>query len=301
MLNFFSRNTKHKVVPAKDAQPKDAEPKDAQLKSEDIAVAEMERPAKADEKPSAIGMAVPEAAMAEAPVTLQAEPAAAPTLAPDLDDISLNGSPHLPVAVKKVINVGCGPYSPQKLHAVFRNEGWKEVRLDINPDVEPDLIGSITDMRPVVADASFDALWSSHNVEHLFAHEVVVAFGEFRRILKPDGFCLITCPDMDAIVKLIAEGGLDKVAYQSPAGPITPLDMLYGFGPAIARGNHYMAHKTGFTMQRIGQLLLQAGFAKAWLARDNAFNLWAVGLMPDADEETIKAGLAQTPQRFMVG
>jgi predicted SAM-dependent methyltransferase len=37
-----------------------------------------------------------------------------------------------------------------------------------------------------------DALYSSHNIEHVFAHEVVPTLKEFRRVLKPDGFVVIT-------------------------------------------------------------------------------------------------------------
>ncbi len=295
MRNFFSRNTKNADVPAKG--------QDAAL--QDGAVAEMEKPVKADKKSYIKDSPEKDLPIAEAPIPMEAEPAMtapmmAPALSPEIDGITSNSFAQVPVAVKKVINVGCGVYAPHKLHAVFRNEGWKEVRLDINPDVEPDLIGSITDMRGVVADASFDALWSSHNVEHLCAHEVIPAFSEFRRILKPDGFALITCPDMEAIAKLILDGGLYKVAYQSPAGPITPLDMLYGLSSAIAKGNHYMGHRTGYTAQGIGQVLQQAGFAKAWVGRDNHFNLWAIGLMPETHEETVKEGLAKTQQRFVV-
>ena len=51
---------------------------------------------------------------------------------------------------KKVLHVGCGPPNPQSLHKQFRGEEWEEIRLDINPDVEPDIVGSITDMSGVV-------------------------------------------------------------------------------------------------------------------------------------------------------
>ena len=49
---------------------------------------------------------------------------------------------------------------------------WQEVRLDISEQVAPDIIGTITDME-AVADGSMDALWSSHNIEHVFPHEAL--------------------------------------------------------------------------------------------------------------------------------
>jgi ubiquinone/menaquinone biosynthesis C-methylase UbiE len=55
----------------------------------------------------------------------------------------------------------------------------------------------MTDMS-AVADASVDAIFSSHNIEHLYPHEVPVALGEFLRVLKPDGFAIITWGTLQA-------------------------------------------------------------------------------------------------------
>lgn len=61
--------------------------------------------------------------------------------------------------------------------------------------VQPDLVGTMTDMK-AVCSASVDVVFSSHNIEHLYAHEVEVALAEFHHVLKPDGFVLLTCPDL---------------------------------------------------------------------------------------------------------
>jgi predicted SAM-dependent methyltransferase len=81
------------------------------------------------------------------------------------------------------------------------------VRLDIDGSVEPDVLGTMTDM-PAMADASVDAIFSSHNIEHLYPHEVPIALGEFLRVLKPDGFAIITCPDLQSVCALVAKGKL---------------------------------------------------------------------------------------------
>ena len=120
-----------------------------------------------------------------------------------------------------VLHVGCGPYNPAKLHRKFQEPGWRQLRYDIDPDVAPDIVGSITDMA-AVADASVDAVWSSHNVEHLYAHEVPLALAEFRRVLKAGGFALITLPDLQKVAELVAADKLEEPAYISPAGPIRP-------------------------------------------------------------------------------
>ncbi|MFH6781395.1 MULTISPECIES: class I SAM-dependent methyltransferase [Methylobacterium] len=188
---------------------------------------------------------------------------------------------------RRVLNTGSGPFDRDKLHPAFRNHGWSEVRLDIDARVAPDLIGSVTDMRAFAPDASFDAVWSSHNVEHLHAHEVLPTFSEFTRILKPDGFALITCPDLQAVAQLVAEGKMDHVVYVSPAGPITPLDMMFGHSASIGAGNRFMAHNTGFTAERLGRVGLDAGFTEVRIGKGRFFDIWALALMPEADLASI--------------
>ncbi len=184
--------------------------------------------------------------------------------------------------LKTVLHVGCGPPNPIKLHKTFQGLGWTELRLDIDPKVKPDIIATITDMSPV-AENSVDAVWSSHNLEHLFAHEVPVALKEFYRVVKPGGFVLITMPDLQEVAEHIAKGNLHQPLYTSPAGPICPIDIVYGHRGFIARGNHFMAHKTGFTVQSLGQHLVQAGFIKINVKREN-LALWANAFKPETSE-----------------
>ena len=97
--------------------------------------------------------------------------------------------PFRPIT-RRVLDAGAGPKSNSRLHPIFA--GWTVVRLDINPAVQPDIIGTITDLRARIPNASFDAIWSSHNIEHLHTFEVPAALNEFKRILKPDGFAFMT-------------------------------------------------------------------------------------------------------------
>ncbi|MFG1463062.1 methyltransferase domain-containing protein [Xanthobacter sp. DSM 24535] len=180
-------------------------------------------------------------------------------------------------AQRWVLNVGSGPAGRSKLHTAFHRREWTEVRLDIEPRVEPDIIGSMVSM-PQIKDGTFDAIWSSHNIEHLHAHEVPLAMGEFRRVLRGNGFALITCPDVAAIAKLVVEGRLEDVAYVSPAGPITALDMLFGHSASIAAGQIHMAHNTGFTLKRLADRLVAAGFREVRAMKGPSYDLWVVAL-----------------------
>jgi len=197
-------------------------------------------------------------------------------------------------APRRVLNAGSGGAGSAPMHSGFAPEGWTEVRLDIDPRAAPDLVGSICDMRGLVADASFDAIWSSHSIEHLHTHEAGPAFREFTRVLKPDGFALVTCPDLAAIARFLAREGVETVVYQSAAGPIRPLDMLYGHARSIAAGQSWMAHNTGFTAERLGRLATEAGFAETRIMEGPMLDLWAALLMPKARPAGIAPWFAGT-------
>lgn len=79
--------------------------------------------------------------------------------------------------------MGCGPSNPNALPQDFRGDDWVEIRLDINPNVQPDIIGTITDLSGV-PNNSVDAVYSSHNLEHIYNFEVPIALAEFKRVLK---------------------------------------------------------------------------------------------------------------------
>jgi predicted SAM-dependent methyltransferase len=169
----------------------------------------------------------------------------------------MKGKNHI---MKTFLHVGCGSARKDRTTKGFNTPDWNELRLDIDENVNPDIVGTMLDMADV-EDTSVDAVFSSHNIEHLYSHEVAVALSEFKRVLKDDGFVIITCPDLQSVCALIAEDKLTEPAYTSPAGPITPLDILYGHRPSMAQGNLYMAHRCGFTQKVLIEALQTTGFA----------------------------------------
>ena len=192
--------------------------------------------------------------------------------------------------MKSFLHVGCGPKRKDRTTKGLNTPEWTEIRLDIDASVQPDVIGTMTDMS-AVASESVDAVYSSHNIEHLYPHEVPLALAEFLRVLKPDGFFVVTCPDLQSVCKLIAEDKLTEAAYVSPAGPIAPLDILYGHRPAMAQGNLYMAHRCGFTQKVLSGTLQSCGFKTvATMARGRApfFDLFAVTSKSERSEEQMR-------------
>jgi SAM-dependent methyltransferase len=129
-----------------------------------------------------------------------------------------------------------------------------------------------------VEDESVDAVFSSHNIEHVFPHEVPLVVREFFRVLKPHGFAVITCPDLQALGEALAAGRLLEPLYQSGMGPIAPIDIIYGHRASIEAGEHYMAHRGGFTRESLSAGLRAGGFAMVGCqrVREGAENLWAL-------------------------
>jgi hypothetical protein len=110
------------------------------------------------------------------------------------------------------------------------------------------------------------------------------------RVLKSDGFAVITCPDLQSVAVLVAQDKLTEPAYVSPAGPIAPLDILYGYRPSMAAGNLFMAHRSGFTERVLRNTLLSGGFASvASTRRPAAFDLWAVAVKSAMPETALRA------------
>jgi len=188
------------------------------------------------------------------------------------------------------LHVGCGAKRKDETAPGFNRPEWSEVRLDIDPAAQPDIVADMVDMS-AVASGSMDALFSSHNIEHLFQHQAPAALAEFRRVLKPDGFAVIGCPDLQAVAALVAEDRLTQPAYRSPAGAVTPHDMLYGFGPQMAKGHLFMAHRSGFTRTSLIEALQRAGFHRVG-ARRARFDLWVVASKAAASDDQIRALMA---------
>lgn len=195
--------------------------------------------------------------------------------------------------MKTFLHVGCGPKHKDQTTRGFNQTHWLEKRLDIDESVKPDVIGTMTRM-PAVDTGSMDAIFSSHNIEHLYPHEVPEALSEFLRVLNDDGFLVVTCPDLQSVCALVAQDKLTEAAYQSPAGPISPLDVLYGHRASMARGNLFMAHRCGFTQKVLVATMQAAGFKTvASMCRPTHFDLWALASKSARDDAQLRALAAE--------
>ena len=197
--------------------------------------------------------------------------------------------------MKTFLHVGCG-HNKKSICLGFENDNWKEIRLDIDESVNPDIVGTLTDMK-LVETGSVDAVYSSHNIEHIFPHEVPIALREFYRVLKEDGIVVITCSDLQSAGEAIAQDKLLEPLYESPEGSVTAFDILYGHRKTTADGNIYMIHKGGFTYSLLNKAFYEAGFkARVGGRRPETFDLFLVAFkQKKSDEEIIKIALPFNP------
>ena len=190
--------------------------------------------------------------------------------------------------MKTLLNVGCGWSNISQLKG-FNNDNWKEIRFDIDKKVNPDIEGTLTDMS-LVETASVDAIYSSYNLDHIYAHEVPIALKEFYRVLNEDGIALVKCPDIQSVCELIAQDKLFEPLYDSVLGPIYPIDVIYGNRQEIQLGNEYMAKKVGFTYSLLNKTFAAAGFKSRYGGRmpTNGGELAIVAFKQKIPEEQIK-------------
>lgn len=151
-----------------------------------------------------------------------------------------------------ILHVGCG--GDPLPHWLSR---YSEVRLDIDESHNPDIVASMLDMGQI---GPFDAVFCSHALEHVLPHEVPIALGEFYRVLNPGGACIVFVPDLEDV------RATEEPLFDSPAGPICGLDLLYGFRKML-KDKPYMAHKTGFISQTLHDAMTAAGFEKVAVSR----------------------------------
>ena len=192
--------------------------------------------------------------------------------------------------MKTFLHVGCGPQNKSSCLG-FNNDNWKEIRFDIDKNVNPDIEGTLTDMS-LVETGSVDAVYSAHNIEHIYPHEVPIALKEFYRVLKDDGIVVITCPDLQGVCEAVVNDRLLEPLYETPEGvKVSPIDILYGYRKDVAKGNEYMAHKGGFTYTSLNTSFFEAGFKARYGGRfsdQGAPNLYLVAFKQKKSEEEIK-------------
>lgn len=187
--------------------------------------------------------------------------------------------------IKKVLNVGGNskeiPLPPE--YARFEH-----LLLDIDPRGLPDIVCDARELITLKA-AQFEAVYCSHNLEHYYRHDVNKVLTGFLHVLKEGGFVHLRVPDMEEVMRMSIEQKLDidDTLYQSAAGPIMVLDVIYGYGTEIEQsGQDFYAHKTGFTKKSLEAALLKAGFSTIYSGTEN-IEVFAIAFKGVPDETSL--------------
>jgi len=184
-----------------------------------------------------------------------------------------------------VLNVGG---NSKRIPIPAHYEGWEHHLLDIDPAGAPDIVCDARAMA-TLPPGSYDAVYCSHNLEHYFRHDLPKVLAGFLHVLKPAGFVDVRVPDMKAVFEemLRRNMDIDDVLYESPAGPITINDVIYGYGRKIAEsGQDFYAHKNGFTHRSLAMALRTAGFPVVFLrSQPLAFDIGAIAFKQEPDPE----------------
>ena len=185
-----------------------------------------------------------------------------------------------------LLHAGCGGYRKKDiLSPPLRSARWREIRLDIDPTAQPDILGDVLDMRGV-PDGAVDAVYSAHMIEHLPYHDVPRALSEMTRVLAPDGLLVAVAPDLQQAARMIADGRLFDLFYESAAGPVTPYDVVFGYRPYL-REHPYMAHRGGFTADSLAAALREAGFPSV-AVRAIRLDLYALASRVSLDDNELQ-------------
>jgi len=195
----------------------------------------------------------------------------------------------LPSASPLVINLGSGPLETSRLPGMFKD--WRQIRVDADIAAHPDIVSDIVDLSKIES-GTVSAVWSAHCFEHLYSHQITPTLVEIYRVLNDDGFLCIIVPDLQAIAQFLVSDRLHEVIYQSPAGPVTAHDVLFGFGPAIALGHTMMAHRCGFAPTLLLNRIREVPFAEIVARRrPNLFELAGVARKKPARDPDERAQL----------
>jgi Methyltransferase domain len=160
---------------------------------------------------------------------------------------------------RRVLNVGG---NSKAIRIPPHYDGWEHHLLDIDPSGAPEIVCDARAMTTLPAKG-YDAVWCSHNLEHYWRHDLPKVLAGFLHVLKDDGYAEVRVPDMKSVFEEMLKRGIDidDMLYESPAGPITVNDVIYGFGKKIAEsGVDFYAHKNGFTRRSLVMALKGAGF-----------------------------------------
>lgn len=145
----------------------------------------------------------------------------------------------------------------------IRNASTTGLHLGCGNELIPELINcdkysSLSDLKAdatdlhVFADSSVDMIEHHHMIEHLSFEQAKTALREWARVLKPNGYLITSCPDIDLIADL-------WLRYKDTETELEFRDyilkIIYG-----SQEHDGMYHKSGYNIALLSEMLIRFGF-----------------------------------------
>lgn len=121
------------------------------------------------------------------------------------------------------------------------------VHVDVRPDVNPDVVADITDLREF-SDNSAELIYFCHGFEHVRPQQIDSTLAEWKRVLKPGGILRLSMPDFEVLARLYVTQNvpLENIAY-----------IIHG-GQDYPENTHYFS----WDFASLSKALKKAGFAE---------------------------------------
>lgn len=152
------------------------------------------------------------------------------------------------------------------LPKIFDPKQWQEIIAspqDPKAQLQTDLRGMVD-----LPDQGCDAIWNAGSFGYLQAHEVVAVLRELHRALVRGGVLMFNVTDMQRVGTVLAQGKIEHQLYNSAAGGIAAVDLIYGHRRAIQSGRDDLKINTGFTAGSIANKATSVGFGEVEVRRD---------------------------------
>lgn len=164
------------------------------------------------------------------------------------------------------LDVGCGPGVLTRLLSE-RVGAARTVGVDLTDlgvDFEHVQVDLDRDPTLPFADATFDVVSCLETLEHV--HDTDLLARELRRVLKPDGYAIVSVPRLDALLAILMLG-----AGMQPLAVECSLRRRYG---APDEGTQVSGHVSHFTLRALKSLLRANGFTVDAIEQASAYTSW---------------------------
>jgi len=104
-------------------------------------------------------------------------------------------------------------------------------------------------------DASIDLIETHHMIEHLSFAEFEIALKEWFRVLRPEGYLIISCPDITSVSARWLWLAIKNKFVPCADERLYTLKMIYG-----SQEHNGMFHKSGYDKSHLKMLLEKWGF-----------------------------------------